>query len=325
MQVSVGTFNLNNLFSRWNFAGAIDAIEDGGTASTVTVGYQFEDPETYRVRTFKGALVKPKREIDTVRIAARILAMDVDVLAVQEVENIGILRQFNQDYLGGLYAYQLLVEGNDARFIDVALLSKLPVGAVTSNQTAVHHNDPSTPVFGRDFVESVVLSPTRSRKLFTLYNTHLKSHFVPFDEDWLVGHAAANALRRRQAETAAGIVEARMRPDSRYIVLGDMNDPPDSPELVPMTTAPGLGLVDALVSPIETRPPKAEAPGEEPTTTAWTHRRKPSGQPPEHRLFDQIWLSPNLASRQSGAFIDRRQRHGGDGSDHDPAWITLDL
>jgi hypothetical protein len=40
-----------------------------------------------------------------------------------------------------------------------------------------------------------------------------------------------------------------MRPDSRYIVLDDMNDPSDSLDLAPMTTAPGLGLVDALTAP----------------------------------------------------------------------------
>ena len=27
--------------------------------------------------------------------------------------------------------------------------------------------------------------------------------------------------------------------------------------------------------------------------------------------------------KQTGAWIDRRERHGGDGSDHDPCWIKL--
>ena len=112
MLVSVGTFNLNNLFSRWNFRGAIDAIEAGGQDSAVTVSYPFDDPDTFKIRTFKGRLVQPKDEVDTERIAARILAMDVDVLAVQEVENIGILRQFNREQLGGLYDFQVLIEGN---------------------------------------------------------------------------------------------------------------------------------------------------------------------------------------------------------------------
>ena len=46
---------------------------------------------------------------------------------------------------------------------------------------------------------------------------------------------------------------------------------------------------------------------------------------PEYTLIDQIWLSPRLASRQMGAFIDRRRLHGGDGRDHDPAWVELEF
>jgi DUF971 family protein len=158
VRVSVGTFNLNNLFRRWNFRGAIDAIAAGGQDSAVTVSYRFDDPNNLRIRTFKSRLVQPKDEVDTQRIATRILAMDVDVLAVQEVENIGILRQFNKEHLGGLYGFQVLIEGNDPRFIDVGLLSKLLVGVVSSYQTAVHPDDPSHPVFERDLQEVEIWS-----------------------------------------------------------------------------------------------------------------------------------------------------------------------
>jgi exonuclease III len=56
----------------------------------------------------------------------------------------------------------------------------------------------------------------------------------------------------------------------------------------------------------------------------WTGRYKESGKPAEHRLFDQIWVSPTLGSKVANATIDRRTKHSGDGSDHDPAWITLE-
>jgi exonuclease III len=46
---------------------------------------------------------------------------------------------------------------------------------------------------------------------------------------------------------------------------------------------------------------------------------------PEYRLFDHIWLSQALAERFANPMIDRRTKHGGDGSDHDPAGIDLDL
>ena len=39
MRVTVGTFNLNNLFSRFNFEGAITELQTG-TSSGVTVRYE---------------------------------------------------------------------------------------------------------------------------------------------------------------------------------------------------------------------------------------------------------------------------------------------
>ncbi|MBN2555172.1 MAG: endonuclease/exonuclease/phosphatase family protein [Anaerolineales bacterium] len=326
MQVSVGTFNLNNLFSRFNFEGALEAINaTPGPAGSLTLRYEFSDPNTFRVRTFRGKLVKAKDPEETQRIADRIITSAVDVLAVQEVENIGILRRFNQEWLGGSYRYQTLIEGNDPRFIDVAILSKLPVGPVTSFQTTVHPADLARPVFGRDLLEVQIWDEGRTRKLFTLYNNHLKSNFVPYGEDPVAGAAAANARRLRQAEMVARIVADRNRPDGRFVLLGDMNDSPESPWLEPFTTAPELNLHNALAEAEETRPPKPESSGPGPATPAWTYRHKEANQPPEFHLYDQIWISPPLVERQRCALIDRRTRHGGDGSDHDLAWITLDL
>lgn len=184
----------------------------GGQASSVTVSYRFEYPKTYRVRTFRGRLVKAKDEVDTDRIADRMPSMDVDMLAVQEVENIGILRQFNREHLGGLYDYQVLIEGNDPRFIDIAVLSKLPIGAVSSYQTAVHPDHPTRPVFGRDLPEVEIWSTGRTIKLFTLYNNHLKSNFVPFGEDPVAG--ATKACQHRQSDDTIAT------PQEEILVLG---------------------------------------------------------------------------------------------------------
>jgi endonuclease/exonuclease/phosphatase family metal-dependent hydrolase len=82
-------------------------------------------------------------------------------------------------------------------------------------------------------------------------------------------------------------------------------------------------LYNALSNPSETRKAKKEKAGENPKTKSWTHRYKKSGKPPKHELYDHIWLSKSLAKKIIKAFIDRRKTHGGDGSDHDPAWIEL--
>jgi len=317
MQITVGTFNLNNLFSRYNFQGEIQAIAAGD--NTVEALYEFTDPTSYRLRTFMGRLVKGKDPQDTVRVASRIASMGLDVLAVQEVEDIGTLKRFVIDNLGSLYPHVVLVEGNDPRLIDVAVLSKLPLGAVTSWQRAVHSSDPTEMAFGRDLLQVEILNASRSRRLFTLFNTHLKSHFLSPGET----AADADGRRQRQAEVAARIIEAQTRPNSSYVVAGDMNDPPDSPFLAPLVASQALRLVDGLANPTETRPAPADTPP--PATVAWTHRFKPSGQPAEYELFDQVWVSPALAAKQVGSFIERRTRRTGDGSDHDPAWVVLDL
>jgi exonuclease III len=324
MLVSVGTFNLNNLFSRWNFSGAINQIAQGGSAGAMTVRYEFTDAANYRIRKYMGRLVNAKDQAKTAEVAQRIIDMDVDVLSVQEVENIDILRDFNRNHLNNLYSYQILIEGNDPRLIDVGVLSKLPVGAVTSFQTAVHPNRPDQTVFGRDLLEVEIFNANRTQKLFTLYINHLKSHFGD-DDNGGQGKVENDTRRLQQAEMISDIVGNRMRINSRYLIVGDMNDTPADPTLKPMLTIDNNPLFNALSNPDETRPAKNETSGPNSSTTAWTYRHKEAGQPAEHLLYDQIWLSPALSGVFQSATIDRRTKHGGDGSDHDPAWIVLDV
>jgi len=323
MSISVGTFNLNNLFSRYNFQAEIDALpshQAGGIELTFA-------PGRVQARTFMGRLVKAKETEETAHIARRIREMDIDVLAVQEIEHIEILRAFNRDHLGGLYPHVVLVEGNDARMIDVGVLSKLPLGPIISHQTASHPEAPHERVFSRDLVAVRVLDPD-GNKLLTLYNTHLKSHYVPAGAGQEEGVRRANLRRRRQAETIARILSAEERRGGKFILAGDMNDPPDSQDLAPMLVVDGEPLRNGLANAVETRPAKPETAGQGPgpSIAAWTHRFNPPGAaPPEYALFDHIWVSSALASRLQSAHIDRRTKHGGDGSDHDPAWIVLDL
>jgi hypothetical protein len=81
MNLSVDTFNLNNLFSRWNFKVEIDAIKKNETGVSDKIKYEFDDDTTYRLRTYKGRLVKKKDDDDRQKIADRIKSMNLDVLA----------------------------------------------------------------------------------------------------------------------------------------------------------------------------------------------------------------------------------------------------
>jgi len=324
MIVRVGTFNLNNLFSRFNFQAEVDQ-PSGSDPGGITLTFA---QDGFTVRTFMGRLVRAKSPEATAEIARRIRSvMNADVLAVQEVEHIEILKQFNRDHLQNLYPHIALVEGNDQRLIDVGIMSKLPIGVIVSHQTAVHPEKPNERVFSRDLLQVEILDHT-GKKLFTIYNTHLKSHFVQFGEDPIQGAIDANNRRRRQADMISRIIGRMERSDARFVLAGDMNDPPDSEFLAPMLTVDGRALVNTLADPAETRPSKPESPGQGPgpQTKAWTHRFNPPGPEfPKYELFDHIWVSETLAQRFANPTIDRRTNHGGDGSDHDPAWVELEL
>jgi endonuclease/exonuclease/phosphatase family metal-dependent hydrolase len=325
MRVKVGTFNLNNLFSRFNFQAEIADMP--AKEEAITISYQFADPSGYRIRSFKGRLIKPKSAEGRAAIVERIKRMDLDVLAAQEVEDIDTLRRFNADELGSMYRHLVLIEGNDERFIDVAVLSKFPIGGITTHQKATHPDDPNDEVFSRDLLEVEILDKDRKKRLFTLYNTHLKSQFVDpkqFNTPAEVDAERQRADRRRcqQAETINAILKLQMHPTQPYILVGDMNDTPDSEPLAAFRD-PRVGMINALASPEETRPAKKDNPP--PATKAWTHRFKESGQPARYELFDHIWISPVLGPALKKAMIDRRTKHEGNGSDHDPAWIELEL
>jgi predicted extracellular nuclease len=335
MRVTVGTFNLNNLFSRFNFRGV--AAPAGGQpdiAATVTVdvggpgavppppGTVEPDPGLREYRTYGGRLVEGKPAKDTQRIADRLLELDADVVALQEVEDLPTLHRFARDFLDSRYPYRTLVEGRDPRLIDVAVISRLPLGGVTTWQFEPHASAPDgRPIFSRDCLEVEVLDPARKRRLLTLYVNHLKSKLVQgrtAAERELEAAEAAD-LRRRQAETVVSIVERRQRPTGRAVILGDMNDAPDAAPLAPFAAA----FANGLKNPTErgTPPDYRDRP---PASTAWSYRFVRTGAV-DFTLFDQVWLTKSLAERQTGAGVLRRRLLTRDGSDHDPTWVELDL
>ncbi len=324
--VRIATFNLNNLFSRYDFTADVAAIPAGPGGAPVEITTQVDpaDPDRVKFRTFKGRLVKGKPQAERRRLAERITALDADVLAVQEVEDVTTLTAFATTELVGLgYRHVVLVEGNDPRLIDVGLLSRLPIGGVTSWRHAVLHPTDPDPVFSRDLLQVDILAADRSRRLLTIFNTHLKSKFCDFHEDPVTCQQHNTELRTRQAAVAARIIAAQTRPASRFLVCGDMNDAPTSPALAPLTGDTTLHLVDGLAEAVPDRPAPHDSPPA--PDRPWSDRFKQAGHPADYQLLDQIWLAPALADRLTGAGIGRRTHLTGDASDHDPTWVDLNL
>jgi len=307
MNIGIGTFNLNNLFGRFNFRASIREITSSGT-------YKFDPDSKYWVRTFKGKLVKEKKEADRSLIAKRILSKNPDVLAIQEVEDKDTLDRFVHEYLNDAYPHRLVVDGNDKRLIDVGVMSRLPFGAVTSWQHYVHPAEPDEKVFSRDLLQVEILPPDRSGTLFTLFVTHSKSKYV----DWRLKGAARekqerkdNELRKRQSEAIVRIVGTTAA-NSRYVIAGDLNDVPDSDPLSPLL-GPGnqLNLVNlAELLPAQDR---------------WSVRHKESGTEPKMELFDYLLIPANMRPQVQNVAVERRKKKTGDGSDHDPVYATLDI
>ena len=320
MTLTVGTFNLNNLFDRWNFEGALDVLASG--TRSVPATYTFDDEHRRRLQLDgHGKLLLAKKPEDTNRVAERLLAAGVDVWVVQEIENVDVLREFNREHLNGSYEHVMVIDGNDStRFIDIGILSRRPLGGVTSYQRAFHPAVPNRPIFSRDLVEAEILD-ARGRRVLTVFGTHLKSKFVDFTvQNPVAAAAAAMLLRTQQAETIVRIIGQRMSTRQRYMLCGDMNDTPDSPALVAYAQA---GLVNALTAPTEVGTVTTTV--DLPASPAWTSTFKAARQPRTFDLIDQIWMSPALAPRLSAAFIGRRRKLARDGTDHDPAWVSLDL
>lgn len=287
--VKLGTFNINNLFDRF-----------GDPYNKEDIGYRLH--QRYR---------RPLQLINTWKRAQLILAQAPDVLALQEVENKGTLWEFNASQLGNHFRHLVLIEGNDFRGIDVAVASRLPIGRVTSHQFR-YHADSTTDdrtVFSRDLLEVEILHRWRTRVLFTLFVTHLKSKYINPSyrgEKREAKDRRNNELRRLQVQTIAEIVQERFQGVSEpmYAIVGDFNDTPDSESLAPLAA---LGCHDVLI--------------DLPAADRWTIRF----QRQEYQ-FDFVFLSPALHACMvpGSAYVDPKEGMS-DASDHRPVYVELEI
>ena len=73
-------------------------------------------------------------------------------LLCRKSRNLDTLRRFRGEFLGGpsKFPYSILIDGNDPRLIDVAILSRHPIVRVRSNQ---HLRSGNSYLFSRDCLE----------------------------------------------------------------------------------------------------------------------------------------------------------------------------
>jgi len=259
--VRVATFNCENLFARYKFASNVDP-------STAT-------KDGFTVEKTKFTILKEEEKALT---AKAILTTKADVVGLQEVENLEVLRRFvNERLKSAKYAHSVLIDGPDPRHIDVAVLSRHPIVHVRSYQ---HLRAGKESLFSRDCLEVDI--DVGGRRL-TLFVNHLKSMLDLDDPD--NGRKNTRERRLAQARAVRKIVEDRFGTpagDSPWIVLGDLNDYLTDGEGT-TTSLADLVLWDQVDNVID-RLPEDER---------WTHffdRRN------DVRQLDYLLLSRSLAS-----------------------------
>lgn len=201
----IATFNVENLFTRYLFARGVDRKKAGRHGfTTEDLRFRVAEPDAKRIT------------------AETVLALDADVLALQEVESLDVLKQFRDRYLGGpdAYPHAMVIDGNDQRRIDVAVLSRFPIVHARSWQ---HLRVDGVHTFDRDCLEVDVAGPLGT---LTLYVNHFKSMRGP-NRSSGSGRALTRAKRLLQASTVRQIVCERFGEDpsdGAFVILGDFND-----------------------------------------------------------------------------------------------------
>ncbi|MCR9141674.1 MAG: endonuclease/exonuclease/phosphatase family protein [bacterium] len=292
MKLRLATFNAENLFARWkdrradakrfdNGRGRADAKHGNARQGHPNRKHGKKkhgeapfrhDPARFREYDHK------KRELT----ARAILSLNADVIGLQEIENLDTLKRFNHRMLGDEYPYQILIDGNDDRLIDVALLSRLPFDYIRTHQY-LRTKDDRDWLFSRDCLEVGIRAG--KKRVLPVFVNHFKSMHG--------GREDTMPRRAEQSRAVVRLLKERFGKDPgayAWAVLGDLNDYMPSAGLKPLLSQPWIvNVVDRIKDPRD----------------RWTHFYPGNG---EYNQLDYILLSRSLAAGNPKAvpYIERR-------------------
>lgn len=216
--LTVATFNLENLFTRWKFRGRRLTYYKSGKKKYRWVPFT---PKQAQAATELG-FVLDKNKFERVKepirkITAKVIkAVKADVMGVQEVENLDTLRTFNTRHLRGKkkFRYPILIDsGNDPRRIDVGAFCNKEIDFIRTHQ---YLRSGRAATFSRDCLEIHVKIGTISVPVFV---NHFKS--------MLGGRAATKKRRETQSEAVVKILTDRFGTNfgkEYFVIVGDLND-----------------------------------------------------------------------------------------------------
>ncbi len=153
---------------------------------------------------------KMKRLADTI---LSIPGTGPDVLLVQEVENLGVLKQLNDKYLGpAQYQTVVLIEGEDTRGIDIGLLSRLPLAGEPKLHPMEIRHGMQKPDWKRPLTRGILEVPLKlpDGKKLTVMGFHFPSQAAPTE------------FRREAIQNLNALLEKK-NPNELVVAGGDSN------------------------------------------------------------------------------------------------------
>lgn len=249
---------------------------------------------------------------NTARVIAEVAP---DILILVELENRPALQHFHDKVLTAQlakpYPYNMVIDGNDERGIDVGILSRYPIQRMRSHIADRANKRAPSPTFSRDCPEYYLELPS-GRELLILPN-----HFASKGSD------PAGHRRRQQASQVRTIYQRLRKRFPLALVAGDLNDHPESGSLDALLKR--TDLVDAM----SLKHYRGTYPG--------TYQRATAAE-----KIDYLLLSPALqrkveavdvfrkgfyAPRKWESFenIDAENRHRYQASDHHCVWAEVDV
>ncbi len=196
--VSIMTFNVENLF---------DNVDDPGKDDKAYLPIGAKQNESHiaecnqiEVDRWRDECLNLDWSDETIDFKLGVLADTIrqieggpDIIAFQEIENLGMLERLNDDFLADLgYSEAILIEGQDNRGIDVGFLTRLPVVGEAVLHPVSFPDFPEREGDTRGFLEVTFELP--NGELLTGYAVHFPAPFHPTAMRE-TAYAQLNALR----------------------------------------------------------------------------------------------------------------------------------
>ncbi len=244
MTLRIATFNVENLMARFDFSGFTNERHRDRTIAMMKVESESQYRELERARVIAHA--DDTRQMTALAIADTF----ADIICLQEVENLHALEAFEYGYLykmtGKGYRQKFLIEGNDSRGIDVAVMAQEQTASgeeiefirATSHAKLTYEDldiynsalkevgeKKHEKIFRRDCLE---IDFKIGGRPLTLYVSHFKS--MGTYKRNVVGRDYTMPVRQAEAAGVRKIIERRFgkgkTANKRWLICGDLNDYP---------------------------------------------------------------------------------------------------